>query len=434
MVLGILAVIAILAIAVYHTTQGLFSSLIMALITALCAAFAFNLYRPLAATMYPKHAPYAMALCLMALFAGSVMVLRVVIDIVLRPNVIFHEWVDRIGGGVLGFFVGMMIVGTAMVTLQLLPFGRSVLGYKPFDETLRRRQHLGPFRPDEFVLGMVSALSRGGPGGGGNFAADHGEFALRTFCYRNRAGHQVDTDCPADSVELVGVWQLPPDHPWLARVKDGDETTLADLANPLLTDEQNAKSRIVIVRVAVDASLAEKKRAWKLPATSFQLIYFDGRSFCPLAYLTYPSGDDAGRFRDESDIHWRLWAAESATDPATRKQRLKVADLIVLREIRTESRRESDGRLVIDWVYVLPAVETPAEEDKPDPADTGEDETDTPEADEPELAPSTPVPAAPPMLLVFRRGIEIEIRGPRVGQPPKEDALSHKRRPARGAR
>ena len=432
MVLGILAVIAVLAIAVYHTTQGLFSTLIMALITALCAAFAFNLYRPLAATMYPTHAPYAMALCLMALFAGSVIVLRVVVDIVLRPNVIFHEWVDRIGGGVLGFFVGMMIVGTAMVTLQLLPFGRSVLGYEPFDETLQRRQHLGPFRPDEFALGMVSALSRGGPGGGGEFAADHGEFALRTFCYRNRAGHQVDTDCPADSVELVGAWQLPPDHPWLAPAEDDEQETLADLTNPLLTDEQNAESRIVIVRVAVDAALAEKRRAWKLPATSFQLIYPDGRSFYPLAYLTYPSGQDARRYGNRP-IHWRLWAAESMTDPVTRRQRPKVTGLIVLRDIKVESRRESDGRLAIDWVYVLPAVETPAEEDKPGPADTEEDQTDTPEADEPEPDPGAPIPVDPPMLLVFRRGIEMEIRSLRVGQPPKEDALSHKRRAARGS-
>jgi len=434
MVLGILAVIAVLAIAVYHTTQGLFSTLIMALITALCAAFAFNLYRPLAATMYPRHAPYAMALCLMALFAGPMIVLRVVIDIVLRPNVIFHEWVDRIGGGVLGFFVGMMIVGTAMVTLQLLPFGRSVLGYKPFDETLQRRQHLGPFRPDEFALATASALSKGGLGGGGNFAADHREFALQTFCYRNRAGQQVYVDCPADSVELVGAWQLPPDHPWLAAAEDDKQETLADLTNPLLTDEQNAKSRIVIVRVAVDAALAEKKRAWQLPATSFQLIYPDGRSFYPLAYLTHPSGKDARGFHRKSDVHWRLWAAESMTDPVTRKQQFKVTDLIVLRDIKAESRRDSDGRLAIDWVYVLPAVEPPAKEDEPDPADAEEDQTDTPEADEPELAPDAHIGVDPPMLLVFRRGIEMEIRSLRVGQPPKENALSHRRRPARGAR
>ncbi len=220
MLLGILAVIAVLVIAFYHTTQGLFSSLIMTLLTVLCAAFAFNLYRPMAAMMYPAHAPYAMAISLTALFAGPLFVLRMVLDTVLRPNVIFHEWVDRVAGGVLGFFTGMIIVGVAMVTLQLLPFGTSVFGYRPFDEALQRRQHLGVLRPDEFTLALVSALSRGTLGAGRDFGADHGDFALETFCYRNRAGRQLSTACPADSVEVVGTWQLPADHLWLAPSDD----------------------------------------------------------------------------------------------------------------------------------------------------------------------------------------------------------------------
>ncbi len=457
MILGILAVLAILAIAVYSSTQGLFSSLIMTLLTLLCAVFAFSLYRPLAETMYPKSAPYAMAICLMALFGGPLLALRVGLDIILRPNVTFDEWVDRIGGGVLGFVAGLMIVGVAMVTLQLLPFGPSVLSYKPFDNTLQRQQHLGLFRPDDFVLGLVSSLSHRALGAGNDFSVNHDNFALDTFCYRNRAGHKFSMMSPAKSVKIVGAWQLPDNDDEDSKAW---QDAMAELANPLMTAKENKASRVVIVRVAVSPKVTAESKEWKLPGTHFRLIDADGRSFYPLAYLTYPSGRDLRRFHVDSAITWRIWAPENVTD-AERNVRLSIADLIVLRGTKVASRRE-DGWLVVDWVYRLPAVETneadqdaqdqPSPDDDPTVVETAADDSDEEIADGAATEDGSAVDASdeddsdasvaaddapaqeskivnsPRMWLVFRRGVELKMPPIRLGRPPKENALSHMKR------
>ena len=47
MVLIILAALLILGIAFYQTVQGCFGAMIMAILTVLCAAVAFNYYEPL---------------------------------------------------------------------------------------------------------------------------------------------------------------------------------------------------------------------------------------------------------------------------------------------------------------------------------------------------------------------------------------------------
>jgi len=435
MVLIILVAIAILGIAFYHTMQGLFSSVIMALLTVLCAAIALNFCGPLAEKMYPKHAPYAMAFFLAVLFAGSLIVARIVVDILLRPNVTFHEWVDRIGGGALGLFTGMIIVGIAAITLQLLPFESSIFSYKSFDETLQRRQRLAPFRPDEFTLGLVSALSRGTLGADGNFAADYRDFALRTFCYRNRANRKIGVSCPDECAELVGAWQLPAEDPW--------QEEMDVLKNPLLKDEENIRenSRIVIVRVAISTSVLEHKQTWELPATNFRLVYPDGRNFYPLAYLTYPSGADASNL---PELKWAIWAPPTAKDSVTGKPRLKVTELIVLRSKAERDKNDRDkakdalrrdGWLVVDWVYRLPAVEDKSEDKADDVGENGpERETITDETDDPEQQEPIPSQTEPPMWLVFRRGVRMKIRDIQPGRPPEQNALSHGKRPARRAK
>lgn len=429
MVLSALATIAILAIAFYHTTQGLFSSMIMTLLTVLCAAFALSSYQPLAAKFYPDHAPYAMAMCLMVLFAGLLFALRLGLDIILRPNVIYHVWVDRVAGGLFGLITGIIIVGVATVALQLLPLRQAVFGYRPYDETLQRRQRLGPFYPDEFALSMVSMLSRGTLRGGNDFAVNHRDFALRTFCYRNRAGRQTDNACPSDSVKVVGVWQLPEEHPWLQRAPAEDpeqqteQQTIADLHNPPQMRLDDNDSRIVIVRVAVSKMLASRGWGWQLPATNFRLVHPDGRNFYPLAYLTYPSGDNAVRLRQlgESRIHWRIWRPETGSGGDNDQRGLKIAELYVYRPSGAESQNREQA-LVIDWVYRLPpivAVDSTEEPDEPDESD-GSDES-APDEQEQVDAP----PPGPTMLLVFRRGVELELNNVQIGAPPPEGALSH---------
>ena len=147
MVIIILATVMVLGIAFYQVIQGLFSALIMTILTVLCAAVAMGYYEPLAsAVLYTRQAETADAVALIALFVLPLLGLRMLVDRLIPGNVVFGRWADRIGGGVLGIFSGLIITGVLMVALQMLPFGASVLGYTPFDDALQRDQSLAPRR------------------------------------------------------------------------------------------------------------------------------------------------------------------------------------------------------------------------------------------------------------------------------------------------
>ena len=103
MFLALLAFVLIAGIAFYQTAQGLFSALMMTILAIVSAAVAFNYYELLAQSVfYNRFSAYADATCLMALFVVTLIVLRIVFDLVVRGNVVFNPWVNRIGGGVLG--------------------------------------------------------------------------------------------------------------------------------------------------------------------------------------------------------------------------------------------------------------------------------------------------------------------------------------------
>jgi len=291
MLIVIIATILVLGIAVYQATQGLFSAIVMAILTTLCAAFAFNYYEPLARTyLYSRQPAYADGIALVALLFGSLLVLRVLFDWRLRANVITSAWTDRIGGGLVGLYTGMILTGVLMLAIQMFPFGPSVLTYRPYDESLHRDQRLAPFYPDQFTLGWMDILSGAALSGERDLGGSHDDLILELACARNQIeetyvdgdgqkhqAHVGRLDAAPDSLAVEGVF-VPPDPAWADGVGD----------DPQMSDEENRQSKLIVVRTAVSSSARnETDDWWRLPATHFRLVTDDGKSHYPLAYLVY---------------------------------------------------------------------------------------------------------------------------------------------------
>ena len=126
MVLILLALALVIGIAFFQVIQGLFSALIMTILTILSAVVALGYYELLAEMIYEHQPAHADAAALIALFVIPLLTLRVVSDMFIRGNVVLGVWADRIGGGSLGLITGSVMVGILMIALQMLPFGPSV--------------------------------------------------------------------------------------------------------------------------------------------------------------------------------------------------------------------------------------------------------------------------------------------------------------------
>jgi hypothetical protein len=131
--LGIIFLLFVGLIAYIHWIQGLLSGFISAVLAIIAAAVALGYYEPLANAMSGgKFQDQAHAVTLIALFAITYIVLRVIFDKAVPGNIRVLSTADKIGGAVFGVVAGIFAVGIVAIAAQTLPLGPSVLGYSRY--------------------------------------------------------------------------------------------------------------------------------------------------------------------------------------------------------------------------------------------------------------------------------------------------------------
>jgi uncharacterized membrane protein required for colicin V production len=176
--LSLLIVIFILALAFFQAMQGVFSALIMTVLTLCCAALAVGTHEYVAIHYLSKWKPdYAYALSIALTFGVPLLVLRVLFDQTFRRSPLVPSMVDRIGGGLCGLLTALIIGGMTALALQLLPMDYSVLTYSRIKVVNQRKpdannvlpeplEHDRPeeelwLTPDRFAVAAGAALSNG---------------------------------------------------------------------------------------------------------------------------------------------------------------------------------------------------------------------------------------------------------------------------------
>lgn len=337
MVLILLVTLLILGIAFYQVLQGLYSALIMLLLTIISAMVAFNYYLPISAQLQEYMTVYTGPVVLVSLFVLVLLALRLAFDRFLGSNVVLGTWADRIGGGVFGLFTGMILTGVLTIALQMLPFNESVLTYKPFDEYLERNHRLYPFCPDEFTLGLMEHLSAGSMSGSKTFDAVHDDLLFREFCSRNTAGKNGGKMVPENSFQKLEFYaSLPADI-------DADEVPTYHLA-------ERGPQKFIIARTTFSKELADPDGWWRIPGTHVQLYTMDenGESdnYYPVGYLTRRV--ESGRSDSADGVNWQLHTLKGDGG------KCKLAELIVARERSTDQ-----DSLTIDWIYSIRSEQEP---------------------------------------------------------------------------
>lgn len=168
----------VFAIAFLQATQGLFTALIMTVITLCCAAFAMYGYEWVAVHWLIGWKPnYAFGIALGSTFGLSLLVVRVVFDKAVPRAPLVPQMVDRLGGAACGLVTGFTIVGMLAVSLGQIPFGGTVLGFERIEKHVKKRPvDGGPelkavpvdqalnellLTPDRFAMKMAGMTSRG---------------------------------------------------------------------------------------------------------------------------------------------------------------------------------------------------------------------------------------------------------------------------------
>lgn len=359
MLLILITLVLVLGVAFFQATQGMFSAIIMTVLTIFCTVLAFNYYEPLAQSfLYERMPEYADAVALISIFVLSLLALRLAFDKFLGRNLLTSMWVDRIGGGLLGLVTSLLVVGVFTIALQMLPWGQSILGWVAFDDTLKRSSGLFPY-PDEFTIGLVETLSGGKPDGSATgslapepakpFSHAHDDLLLELWCARNTSrgaptqenpqGEYLCGSTAAMPSALKEVWAyLPPDG------AGGLKLDVEVPDNPLV-NKPRSETRVFVIRAKIDekGGAQEVDGCYRLIGSHFRLVSKNGKSYYPVGYLTHADA----RPNAAGDVGWKLIA------PVDNGVALP-GKLAIFRPI------DKIPRPTVDWVYRIPLDETPS--------------------------------------------------------------------------
>ncbi len=224
MILSLLIVILILAIMYLQATHGLYSALIMMVLTICCAALAIGMHEQVAiAYLVSNWKPdFAYAISLAALFGIPLVILRLALDKLIRRSCLLPLWVDRIGGGFCGLITSLVVVGILTHAISNLPFGGSILGfarvplpkriatddYKPVPPEVNTETKDFWFKPDRFVIAVTSLLSAKAFSGSRPFYASHPD-PVTTTSWTNAVPPDVSRFAPPNSISIVRTSPVP---------------------------------------------------------------------------------------------------------------------------------------------------------------------------------------------------------------------------------
>ena len=296
--LSILCILLVLGIVFFQSLQGLFSAMIMALATLVVTLAAFTLYEPLAALLAEQQPLFAEAGALVALMIVPLLVLRFVLDKYLPGNVVPGVWVDRVGGGLFGLVTALLFVGTLLIAMQMLPWGRSmsIWGFDAYGDDLSPNNTLLVDAP-AFTLGTVKRASTASMKGAQPFASLHDNLVMELWATRNRweEGGKPRGSSRGEAPTVIKVKRNLVAPKSLSVQKVYDATGQAHPAGgnfgmrapvwPLDRMASEGRSRVLVVRASVDNKAADGDRWWRLMGTHFRLVTRDGASFYPVGYL-----------------------------------------------------------------------------------------------------------------------------------------------------
>lgn len=281
MFFSLVVALMIILVAAFWTYQGFFSSAIMFFESLIAAMLAFAFYEPLYGLFGDSLEPgKGLPICLVGIFAISLGVFRTLTDRYITKDVELPVAVSRAGGAVCGFFAGMIMVGMALIGIQMLPIGSEIAGFERMSYDTERggpakMSSLGFFSPDVFTYWLVSAQSDGARfGTDDDHALRHTKPDLVSQLYSRRAAPQWEARVFLNQKDIAVKDYWTTQEIDLPTHKLGDGNTMVrefETKNP----RSGSDTFLVCTVVVKKSAVPEKNNQIRFRVPQFRVIGYD---------------------------------------------------------------------------------------------------------------------------------------------------------------
>lgn len=222
MIFNVLIFLVIVLTTMYLATQGMVSSMI-ALVTAMFSSvLAMALMEPLQGIIGGFRPDYGRGVTFLLLFLFIFSATRIAGDIAVKKNITLNLWVNRGMGAFFGFFTALVVAGTIVIGIEMLPVSRILLGFdrypspgvmaavdaegKPIAGEVTSRRSSIWFSPDGFVLALWNAASGRALGGNTSWDSVHPDITVEAYGYRYPVFPGSSRTAPHDLVKVLNAW------------------------------------------------------------------------------------------------------------------------------------------------------------------------------------------------------------------------------------
>jgi len=209
MLFSIIVFLMVVLVAMFWMYQGLLSSTIMFVETLIAFMLAWEFHELLHSVWRESLGDgMGLPLAFIGIFLVALLLQREITDRLVKTNVTIPVYFDRAGGGVMGLFTGLLLVGAALLPVQMLPIGADLFGFDRVYEVENKRaeRKLGFLSPDGFAIWIGNALSNNRFGAGNPLATAKPDFLVDMYGARDSTQTEDFHFIPPKSIDVTAYW------------------------------------------------------------------------------------------------------------------------------------------------------------------------------------------------------------------------------------
>jgi len=228
MIFNLLVFLVIVLLTLYMATQGMVSAIIALITATFSSLLAMALTESLESLVGKVSLEFQRGLTFLAIYLLTFGITRVVADILIPRNIKVPLLVNRAVGGLIGFFASLVVVGTIIIGLEMLPLPTDLMGYnrfpaasnmqaldadgKPIPGTVARQSGVW-LNPGRFTLAIWSGASGRGLGGARSFEDVHPDLSVESYGFRRNLQYASKRTVPPENFDVPAVWMsADPNH------------------------------------------------------------------------------------------------------------------------------------------------------------------------------------------------------------------------------
>lgn len=271
MIIDIIVLLFLALIVSLMVNEGPFSAIILLFCSLISSIVAMG-YFEVVARLFGKWPDMARGVAFLLTFFILLTVTRTIFDFLIRDEVELPPLPAKIASGVVGFFVGLVVIGTVLIGAQMLPLPSTIAGYNRYPHGFAQSATGIWFDPDGFVESIWDMTSGNSMGGSQTFAMVHPHLLRELYGLRYTVQYAGRKTLAPSLLKVMASGIIP-----------NNEASVFHI--PSMPGKAILVVRTQVAHGSKPPAISSDAGYFRLTPSEVRLVTTDGRQYYPVGFL-----------------------------------------------------------------------------------------------------------------------------------------------------